>query len=253
MSGTRSHFLKAPATDAAQAPPLVIVAHGDRGGERGNRLAYRVAEEAARLPGYRSVHTCFVRGEPTIRSVAEALPTGKATVYPLFMSDGYYVKQAIPQQLVAGGSAAEQINIMRPVGLSPLLPAIIADLALEAAERAGIDPNGAALLLAAHGSTKSADSRNATLAVARRLAERNPFAAVEIAFLEEAPFLADQLAIIGRPVVAVGLFAGEGLHGAEDLPHAVKACGRADVVLAQPLSRSPALVDLICRELAATA
>jgi sirohydrochlorin ferrochelatase len=252
MSGTRSLSKTAPATDAAAALPLVIVAHGDRGGERGNRLAHLVAERAGCLPGFRSVHTCFVRGEPTIRSVAGELPPGRAVVYPLFMSDGYYVQQAIPQQMAAGGSAAEETRIMRPFGLSPLLPGIIADLAREAAARAAIEPEDATLLLVAHGSRKSPNSRNATLGVARRLAERSLFGTVETAFLEEPPFLADQLAGIDRPLIIVGLFAGEGLHGAEDLPHAVAASGRTDVALAEPLSRSAALVELICGELSAS-
>lgn len=240
----------APATDAA-APPLVIIAHGDRGGERGNHLALRVAEKAGRLPGYRSVHTCFVRGEPTISTVAGELPRGGAVVYPLFMSDGYYVQHAIPQQMAAGGSSAEEIRIMRPIGLSPLLPGIVTDLALRAADGAAVEPDDAALLLVAHGSQKSPNSRNATLTVAQRVVERNVFGAVETAYLEETPFLADQLAGIERPLIIVGLFAGEGLHGAEDLPHAVTACGRSDIVLAEPLSRSAALIDLICSELSA--
>ncbi len=251
MSGTRSHSPKAPVTDLAEASPLVIVAHGDRGGTRGNRLALRVAKEAERLPGYRSVHACFVRGEPTIRSVAADLPPGRATVYPLFMSEGYYVQHTILQQMGANGNGAEEIRIMRPFGLSPLLPDIIAELAIASVNDVEFDPEDAALLLAAHGSKKSSESRNATISVAKTLAERDQFAAVEIAFLEEAPFLADQLALIDRPVIVVGLFVGEGLHGAVDLPDAVAVSGREDAVLTEPLSRSRAVVDLICRELSA--
>ena len=251
MSGTRSHSPKAPATNRVQASPLVIVAHGDRGGTRGNRLALRVAKEAERLPEYRSVHTCFVRGEPTIRSVAADLPPGRATVYPLFMSDGYYVQHTILQQLGAYGNGTEKIRIMRPFGLSPLLPDIIAELAFASISDVEFDAADAALLLAAHGSKKSSESRDATLSVAKTLAERDNFAAVETAFLEEAPLLADQLASIDQPIIVVGLFVGEGLHGAVDLPDAVAASEREDVVLAEPLSRSRAVVDMICGELSA--
>ena len=251
MSGTRSHSPKAPVTDQVEASPLVIVAHGDRGGTRGNRLALRVAKEAERLPGFRSVHTCFVRGEPTIRSVAADLPPGRATVYPLFMSDGYYVQHAILQQMGVSGNGTEEIRIMRPFGLSPLLPDIIAELARSSVSDIEFDSAEAALLLAAHGSKKSSESRDATLSVAETLADKDHFAAVETAFLEEAPFLADQLALIDRPIIVVGLFVGEGLHGAVDLPDAVASSGREDVVLTKPLSRSRAVVDLICRELSA--
>ena len=75
------------------------------------------------------------------------------------------------------------------------------------------------------------------------------FAGIELAFLEESPFLDDQIRAVEGPIVVVGLFAGEGLHGGVDLPEAVARSGRKDVVLSSPLARSPALMRLIAEDL----
>jgi sirohydrochlorin cobaltochelatase len=254
MSGTRSHLHKAPAIECRPRPSLLIVAHGECGGTGGDRLVYRLADRVRGWPQFSRVDTCFIRAEPSIKDVTQSLPPGETTVYPLFMSDGYYVKRAIPDYLGSGSRPGAPdrpaVRIMRPIGLSPKLPKLVADLARRAALGAGIDCRKAILLLAAHGSTKSPESRDATLAVASALENANLFGGVEAGFLEEAPFLGDQLADLSGPVVTVGLFIGEGMHGAEDLPRAVRECGRDDLVLAAPLSRSPALIDLICDELA---
>ena len=254
MSGTRSHLHRAQATEDEAGISLLIVAHGECGGVGDDRLVHRVAERVRGWPRFNAVNACFIRGEPSIKAVAQNRPAGATAVYPLFMSDGYYVKHAIPEYLgsASGRDTGDQpaVRIMRPVGLNPKLPLLFAELAKHAAHSAGMNCREASLLLVAHGSGKSPESRKATLAVAAALEKADLFAAIETGFLEEAPFLPDQLATIAGPVIAVGLFIGEGMHGAEDLPQAIRDCGRDDIVLAEPLSRSPALLDLICDELA---
>ena len=254
MSGTRSHSSRAPATELRPGRSLLIVAHGECGGIRDDRLVYRVADRVRGWPEFGSVNACFIRGVPSIRDIAQNLPTGPIIVYPLFMSDGYYVKRAIPDSLESGtgqdASDRRKISIMRPIGLSPKLPELVSVMAADAARGAGIPCPEASLLLAAHGSSKSPESRNATMAVASAIRNSGRFAGVEVGFLEEEPFLKDQLASIPGPLITVGLFIGEGMHGGEDLPQAVGDCGRDDIVLATPLSREPALLDLICDEMA---
>ncbi len=254
MSGTRSLSKTAPATELRSGRSLLIVAHGECGGIRDDRLVYRLADRVRGWSEFESISACFIRGVPSIKDIAQSLPTGPTIVYPLFMSDGYYVKRAIPDSLGSGtgqdASDRRKISILRPIGLSPKLPRLVSDMATEAAQGAGIHCRAARLLLAAHGSSKSPESRNATLAIASAIRNSGLFAGVEAGFLEEEPFLKDQLASIPGPLVTVGLFIGEGMHGAEDLPQAVGECGRTDVVLAKPLSREPALLDLICDDLA---
>ncbi len=168
-------------------------------------------------------------------------------IYPLFMADGYFVNVAIPRQLANQDGRAVQVHT--PLGLHPELPRLVANLALNAAHDENTDPGTHELLLAAHGSKHEPASRLASEDMAAKLRALGIFAGVSVGFLEEAPFVADQLSAISRPVIVVGLFAGQGMHGAGDVPQAVRESGRADVILAPPLVSSPGLTELAIRQI----
>ena len=244
MSGTKLRSRKAPATEAETAPALLIVSHGERGGLRQDRLSRELVARLRETGRYRAVEACFISKEPTLKTVMADLSPGPAVVYPVFMSDGYFVMQAIPKML-EGEEGRRPIEVATPVGLSPGLPELVARHAEAAAQAVGFFAPDIRLLLVAHGSKSDPASRNAAQCVASALATEHEFAGVELAFLEESPFLDDQIKVVEGPVVVAGLFAGEGLHGGVDLPEAVDRAGRNDVVLAPPLARSPALTKLI--------
>lgn len=248
MSGTRLRSRKAPATEAETAPALLIVSHGERGGLRQDRLSQNLVARLRDTGSYRDVEACFVSKEPTLKTIMADLSPGPAVVYPVFMSDGYFVMQAIPKML-EGETDRRQIEVATPVGLSPGLAELVAQHGEAAAQAVGFFAQDIKLLLVAHGSKSDPASRNAAQCVASALAMEQRFAGIELAFLEESPFLDDHIKVVEGPVVVVGLFAGEGLHGGVDLPEAVERAGRNDVVLSPPLARSPALMNLICDDL----
>jgi sirohydrochlorin ferrochelatase len=138
---------------------------------------------------------------------------------------------------------------MAQIGVRPVMARVIADIARAAAATAGLEPADAGILLVAHGSGKDPSSRNATASVARLVDERCEFRRIDCAFLEEPPFLPDALAAAAGPLVVVGMFIGEGLHGIEDLGAAVAATGRADITLASPLARWPELAAAACDDI----
>ncbi|MDX1710749.1 MAG: CbiX/SirB N-terminal domain-containing protein [Rhodovibrionaceae bacterium] len=238
-----------PGTDEPQA--LLIAAHGDRGGARNNRLALEVAERMSESGRYDAVGVGYIRSEPSVEHAAAALMPARLRVYPLFMSDGYYVRRAIPQRLGLGEEGAPDIRIDPALGLDPELPELLAAEAEEAIRAAGAEPLETTLLEVAHGSSKSRASADAARGIAARVKEVGRFRDVECAFLEEEPFLAQALEQLTGPLCLQGLFIGQGMHGAEDLPEAVAASGRQDVVMAPPLAESPRLVELVCRRLSA--
>lgn len=230
---------------------LLIVAHGERGGSSENRLAHALAERMRASGRYAEVKVGFLRAEPRIEAAATRMAAERFEVYPLFMSDGYYVRQAIPERL--GASAEEKsMRVLAPLGVAPKIPALIADLAHKAAVRAGMSNRASHLLLVAHGSSKSDESAAAARAIAEQVAKISDFASVEVAFLEEEPFLDRVLSRLPGPAVILGLFAGDGLHAGEDLPTAVAKSGRRDVVLCAPIALEPALLDLIVSALVRT-
>ena len=228
---------------------LLIVAHGERGGSTENRLAHALARRMRASGRYAAVEVGFIRSRPRMEEAAARLAALRVTVYPLFMSDGYYVRTAIPERLGLADNGRDadgrEVRILNPLGADDRLPALIASLARQAAERAGWPGAAAHLLLAAHGSSKSGESAAAARAIARRVEKIADFASVDTAFLEEEPFLDDALSGMAGPGVLLGLFAGEGMHAGEDLPAAVARSGRGDIALCGPLAGEPTLLDLI--------
>lgn len=252
MSGTKSPSPKGPATEAGARPAVLVVAHGERGGAGIDWLAHEVSERARRSGRFRDAKTCFISKEPSLDCALAELSPGPAVIYPMFMSDGYFVLRRIPESIERSGGA-RRIDVSTPLGLHPKLAEVITQLAGVTARSNSVAPERCRLMLVAHGSKHDPASRNATEKLAAEISVNNAFAGVEVAFLEEDPFLEDRIATIAGPAIAFGLFASEGMHGAADLPNAVDACGRHDVYLAPPLSRSSLLLDLVCHDLSGQA
>jgi len=253
MSGTRSPSPKAPATERPREA-LLIVAHGDRGGAGGNRLASTLAEALRRGSRFAAVGVGYLRADPPFEQVAADMVAAQVgqrlRVLPLLMSDGYYARQEIPQRLGLGEAGAPEIAIEPPLGLHPGLAELVAGQAAATLQQSGFDAARATLLLVAHGSTKSETSAAASRHLATAIQARRQFARVDVAFLEEPPFLAEQLQSLAPPLCAFGLFVGDGMHAGDDLPRAVERCRRADIMLAPPLADCPAIVEMIAAGLA---
>jgi sirohydrochlorin ferrochelatase len=251
MSGTRSPSPAAPATDPGRA--LLIVAHGECAGAGDNMLARELARRMKLAGAFNEVAIGYVRIAPSIEDAARGLASPSVLVYPLFMSDGYYVRQAIPERLglrTGRDTWGHKVRIAPPLGVSPDLPVIL-DAALRSAAGAhGLDPGGAHVLLVAHGSTKSPHSADVARSIVQRVEAGRRFASVSLALLEEEPFLADALRDLPRPLLVLGLFAGEGLHGGDDLTEAVRALDDQQVFIVEQLGGYAGVIELIARSLA---
>ena len=214
---------------------LVLAAHGDRGGEAPNGLllAHRDRLHAAGV--FLGVTAGVIKGEPSLEEALTAASGTGATrlaVFPMFMADGYFTRTVLPERIAALGIAVP-CTLLPPLGLQPELPDLMLADALATADRSGIDPGGARLLVVGHGSKLGPASADATRAVAEAIGRSAPFQRVETAFLEEP-----------QPTVISGFFSGEGMHAAEDVPRAMAQSG-CPAVYAGPIGASPALAGLI--------
>lgn len=225
---------------------LVLAAHGDRGGEAPNGLllAHRDRLHAAGV--FLGVTAGVIKGEPSLEEALTAASGTGATrlaVFPMFMADGYFTRTVLPERIAALGIAVP-CTLLPPLGLQPELPDLMLTDALATADRSGIDPGGARLLVVGHGSKLGPASADATRAVAEAIGRSAPFQRVETAFLEEPQFLADALGGAPVPTVISGFFSGEGMHAAEDVPRAMAQSG-CPAVYAGPIGASQALAGLI--------
>lgn len=155
-------------------------------------------------------------------------------VLPLLFSDGFFVRQRLRPQL----SGARQ-RLAEPMVFWPELSALVVQRVREACGESG------AVVLVAHGSSKSSASSEA----AARFAESLSGGAGEVCagFLEEPPFAHEVLASASGEYALVGLFFGAGKHGAEDFSALADGASNRPRV-AFTVGELPELPDVVARK-----
>ena len=187
---------------------LLIVAHGSARYPDAVRTALAHADAIRTSGQFAAVAVGLLNGAPSVADALASLGPRVIHVVPFFMEDGYFTRVAVPKAL--GGA---DVRLYPPVGTHPGMAGLI----LGRVRRFGLLPEELSLVLVGHGSARAPGRRMALHEHAERLRDR--FAAVHVAFLEEAPLVADILAGLRGPAIAVmGVFAGEGLHVRDDLP-----------------------------------
>lgn len=214
MSGTRSHFPKAPATEA------LIVAHGQPSDPEPAeaRLAELAASVQAHLPDHRV--SAATMAAPGALEYALARSGEDTLIYPLFMADGWFVRTALRKRL-----EGHTVQVLPPMGLDPALPAIAARAVREAAAHRGYELQETSVLLAAHGSARGQKAAESARIFANRLSQILPLARVAPAFVEQTPFVADTAEQIQGPALCLPFFAQEGDHVRDDVNGALRALG----------------------------
>lgn len=172
------------------------------------------------LNGLRLGAATMAKPEQLETQLARLRPGG--VVYPLFMSDGWFVQTALARRL---GDAP--VEVAAPFGIDPALPSII---------RAALADHGAAgqktLLLVAHGSAsgRPGPARSA-YDFAQKLEQGLPGLKVAVGFLEQAPKLVDVANGVAKDSPCLPFFAMEGDHVRLDLTGDLAKIGFAGPVL----------------------
>ncbi|MEQ1615091.1 MAG: CbiX/SirB N-terminal domain-containing protein [Hyphomicrobiaceae bacterium] len=222
---------------------VVIVGHGERGGNADNRVLLKLRDGVAAAIGLATVEAGVLNGEPTFEHALDALARAgcrELLIYPFFMSGGYFVRTAVPDRIARVGVPLPW-HMLTPLGLDPALPTVIHRRALADAQLAGWIPSNTRLLLVGHGSTKSRASAEATDNAAVAVAAFGQFNVVETAFLEEPPFIVDRIGRDRGQTLVIGFFSAEGLHARDDIPEAIAG---TDAHYSGPIGAEPAIVEL---------
>lgn len=225
---------------------LLVAAHGERrSGARNETLLSHVGALRQRLR-FSLIVAGVLSGEPSLESALEAVaatPFTRLVVYPFFMSDGYFVSHVLEPRLRA---FAHKLNlvVLPPLGLDPRFAQFVVEESLATAYRAGFEPQRTHLLLIAHGSPRNDASSRVTARIAAAAGDSYRFASVGMAFLDQPPFLTNELAVRREPTIVAGLFSGEGRHGWRDVPSAIEETG-ANAVYTGPFGSLPGIVDII--------
>lgn len=190
----------------------LIVAHGQPSDPEpaASALEYLAAAVASHLPGWDVGAATLAEPGEMARAVA-----GRAAgvVFPMFMTGGWFTRVQIPARLAEAGALGW--TVLEPFGCDPA----VHDLCVSLAREAGADQ----VILAAHGSFKSAVPSDIARHVAGRIAAETG-ARVAPGFIDQEPQLAT-LTGFGARTVCLPFFAAVGGHVSDDIPQALAAAG----------------------------
>ena len=208
---------------------LVLLGHGTTLNDESAAPVLQHAAELRRRKIFAEVREAFWKQEPHIKKVLAAITAPRVFIVPLFISDGYFSTEIIPQELgfpAVPSTLNVQLSTLfycSPVGSHDLMTTVILARAREVVAQFPFPraprPADTTLLIAGHGTGRNANSRKAVERQADLIRAQNSYAAVGAVFMEEAPFIKGCPALAKtRHLVVVPFFISDGLHAVEDIP-----------------------------------
>lgn len=213
---------------------LLIAGHGStvNGDSEGPVLQHCKALDERGI--FAKVLPCFLKQEPGIETALAAADTPRVFIVPLFISEGYFSTQVLPQRLgfpVSDSGELQRIqkrgsqtlHFCEPVGTHESMAEIILSRAAEVVAKFPFPraprPADITLFIAGHGTEKDVNSRKAIERQVEVIRSRGIYAEVLPAFMEEDPRIAGCFERAGKKhLVMVPFFISDGLHATEDIP-----------------------------------
>lgn len=251
--------------DSFSDAALVILGHGSTKNADSGAPVFQHAAELRRRGIFAEVREAFWKQEPRVKQVLSSITVPRVFIVPLFISEGYFSDEVIPQELgfapgqstlnspvlrnsTAEGGQLSTIYFCNPIGTHPGMTNVLLARALEVVEKFPFPrapkPNDMTLFIAGHGTERNENSRKAIEQQAELIRAMNIYAAVHAVFMEEEPRIA-ALHEIARTknVVVVPFFISDGMHTQEDIPVLLGEPERVvkeRLVAGQPAWRNPA-------------
>lgn len=203
---------------------LLLIGHGSKRLPDAARPLLAHAEVIRDTGHFAEVKVGMLFGEPRLTSIVATLRAAVVHIVPFFLNDGYFTRIVIPNVLLPFASASRVIRFCSPVGSHDGVAALIEARLLEHCETHGTDPQLLSVLLVGHGSAQSPGRARTLVRHAATLEASGRFGWVRVAYLEEAPLVADALASArGHVVAVVACLTNDGMHAAQQLPCLIAA------------------------------
>jgi sirohydrochlorin cobaltochelatase len=208
---------------------LVVVGHGSTKNAESGEPVYQHAAELRRRKMFADVREGFWKQEPKIGEVVKSIGTPRVFIAPLFISEGYFVSEVIPQSLgfPRGESVLRRktctLFFCQPVGTHDSMTAVLLARASEVVRQFPFPrlprPGDITLFIAGHGTEQNENSRKAIERQVELIRATGEYAGVHSIFMEEEPRIPTcyQLATT-KNIVVVPFFVSDGMHTREDIP-----------------------------------
>ncbi|WP_289042382.1 CbiX/SirB N-terminal domain-containing protein [uncultured Aliiroseovarius sp.] len=203
-------------------------------------LADYVAKVQAHVPDLRLGSATLAKPGSLEAQLEHMAPD--AVVYPLFMSDGWFVRSFLTKRL---GDAP--YKVMPPFGMDPNLP----ELSAKGLRTEGLT-NDAPLLLVAHGSGSGRPApQRAAEDFAAALTTALGGAQIAVSFLEQSPTIPEVMADLPNDILCLPFFAMEGDHVRQDVHEELGKCAYAGRVL-PVMSQLPGVDGMVANAIKTT-
>jgi len=199
---------------------LVLAAHGSRVEPATNLHLSELARRIAARGVCDEALPAFHHGEPGFAAVLDRLRATDIVVVPVMTSEGYFCDVVLPRELRKNHRYAEvAVHQTPPVGVHPMIGALIRGRIDQLARQFGIALRDACVAIVGHGTTRHARSREATVRLAEQLRAEQEFADVRFAFLDEDPSVETLVAgIAPRDLLVIPFLISGGPHANIDIP-----------------------------------
>jgi sirohydrochlorin cobaltochelatase len=209
---------------------LVVLGHGTTLNAESAAPVFQHAEELRRRKIFAEVRAAFWKQEPQIKGVLAEISAPRVFIVPLFISDGWFSAEIIPQELgfrypdnLKLKTQNSKLHYCHPVGSHDSMTRVILSRAAEVIKKFPFPraprPADTTLLIAGHGTGRNASSRRAVERQVELIGALNLYAAVGAVFMEEPPFIKGCAATVKtKNLVMVPFFISDGLHVVEDIP-----------------------------------
>jgi sirohydrochlorin cobaltochelatase len=208
---------------------LVLLGHGSTTNAESSAPVYQHAAELRRRKIFATVYEAFWKQEPQAKQVLSGISSPRVFIVPLFISEGYFSNQVIPQELgfFRGNSRLKTKNselfYCHPVGTHDSMTKVLLARARDIVEKFPFPrppkARDVTLFIAGHGTGQDENSRAAIERQADLIRAKNEYAGVHAVFLEEEPRISEchQLAQT-KNINDDPIFISDGMHTQEDIP-----------------------------------
>lgn len=187
---------------------------------------HRIRERRA----FDEVRAAFWKEAPFLHDALGLVKADDVFVVPMFLADGYYVRQVVPRELGLDGAltrrGTRRIRYCPPIGVHARMPWLVLERARTTACLTPAERRNSALVVIGHGTERSPTSAETVHRVTALLRSDSEFECVTCGFLDEEPRIervVDETR--ARDIVLVPFFLAEGYHTRVTIPSTLRLDG----------------------------